>query len=199
MKLRREIFWVVVLLLITGGCKKKEEKGEEMKSEASGVKGAVSAPEKPDVSADKKYTAVIKTTKGEIRVELYPKEAPFSVTNFVMLAEKNFYDGLTFHRVVPDFVVQGGDPTGTGTGGPGYTMPAEIQLPHKEGALAWARLPDTVNPQKRSSGSQFYITHKATPFLDGEYTVFGQTISGMDVVHQIQQGDIIQDIAVTVE
>ncbi|MBI5300208.1 MAG: peptidylprolyl isomerase [Deltaproteobacteria bacterium] len=154
---------------------------------------------------NKKYSAIIKTSKGEIKVDLYAKEAPFSVTNFLQLAKKGFYKGLTFHRVVPGFVIQGGDPTGTGTGGPGYTIPAEIKLPHKEGSLAWARLPETdplgrpVNPEKRSSGSQFYIALAPQPSLDGGYTVFGQTVSGMDVVQKIQRGDTIQDIEIQVE
>jgi cyclophilin family peptidyl-prolyl cis-trans isomerase len=115
------------------------------------------------------------------------------------LAKGGYYNGLTFHRVVPDFVIQGGDPTGTGSGGPGYTIPAEIKLPHKQGAMAWARTGDEVNPERRSSGSQFYITLKATPFLDGAYTVFGQTVTGMDVVEKINQGDVITGIEIKVE
>lgn len=172
---------------------------------ASAASGKWEAPAAPDVAPDKKYFAVIKTPKGEIRVELAAKEAPLSVTNFSQLARKGFYKGLTFHRVVPGFVIQGGDPTATGTGGPGYTLPAEIQLSHKEGSVAWARLPETdpmgkpVNPEKRSSGSQFYIALAPQPSLDGGYTVFGQTVSGMDVVRQIQRGDTIQDIEIQVE
>lgn len=156
-------------------------------------------PAKADVDATKKYVATIKTSKGDIVCELYPKQAPLSVTNFIYLAKNGFYDGLTFHRVVPNFVIQGGDPTATGSGGPGYTIPAEIGLPHKEGALAWARTGDEVNPQRRSSGSQFYITLKATPFLDGGYTVFGQTVGGMDVVKKIEQKDKIEKIEIKVE
>ncbi len=147
-----------------------------------------------EFDVNKKYLAVIKTDKGDITCELYPAKAPLSVTNFIMLAKGGFYNGLTFHRVVPGFVIQGGDPSGTGSGGPGYTIPAEIGLPHLAGALAWARLSDQVNPQRRSSGSQFYITLDKVPFLDGEYTVFGQTIKGMDVVLKIKQGDKIQSI-----
>lgn len=142
----------------------------------------------------KTYLAVIHTTKGDIICELYPEKAPLSVTNFIMLAEGGFYSGLTFHRVVPNFVIQGGDPKGSGSGGPGYTLPAEIKLPHPQGALAWARLPDQFNPLKRSSGSQFYITLEGTPFLDNEYTVFGQTVEGMDIVKKIEMGDVIQSI-----
>lgn len=147
----------------------------------------------------KTYKAVIHTTKGDITVELYPHRAPLSVTNFITLANGGFYDGLTFHRVVSNFVVQGGDPEGTGQGGPGYTVPAEIGLPHTDGALAWARLPDQVNPEKRSSGSQFYITLEEVPYLDGEYTVFGQTLTGQDVTKKIKAGDKIEGIEIVIE
>ena len=154
------------------------------------------APEKPDVDANKKYQAIIKTEKGDITCDLYVKDAPLSVTNFKYLADNDFYKGLTFHRVVPDFVVQGGDPDGTGAGGPGYTIPAEINRKHIKGALAWARTGDEINPERRSSGSQFYITYEPTPFLDNQYTVFGETTDGMDVVNKITQGDKIIDVVV---
>jgi len=146
--------------------------------------------------ASQQVFARIVTSKGEIVCELDPKKAPLSVTNFCQLAEGGFYNNLLFHRVVPNFVIQGGDPEGTGRGGPGYTVPAEIGLKHEKGALAWARLPDQVNPQKRSSGSQFYITLEKVPYLDGEYSVFGQTISGLDVINKIVQGDKILKIEI---
>jgi len=195
-------------MIATVACKSKVPTAEETKAVAEQEKGVAmdigetkkwAEPSKPDVDPAKKYTAIIKTAKGEIVCELYPKEAPLSVTNFKYLADNGFYKGLTFHRVVPDFVIQGGDPAGTGAGGPGYTIPAEIGLKHKKGALAWARTGDEVNPERRSSGSQFYITLEATPFLDGAYTVFGQTISGMDIVKQIRQGDVIESVQVRVE
>jgi len=147
----------------------------------------------------KVYQAVIKTSKGDVVCELNHAKAPLSVTNFIQLAKGGFYNGLTFHRVVPNFVVQGGDPEGTGRGGPGYTVPAEIGLLHEQGALAWARTGNEINPQRRSSGSQFYITLEKTAFLDGEYSVFGQTVSGMDIVKKIQQGDKIQSIEINVK
>ncbi len=156
-------------------------------------------PKAANVDTNKKYTAVIKTSKGDIVCELFAKDAPLSVTNFKYLADGGFYNGLTFHRVEPNFVVQGGDPTATGSGGPGYTIPAEIKKPHPKGALAWARTGDAVNPQRRSSGSQFYITLAATPFLDNQYTVFGQTIQGMDVVGKLQKGDKIESVTVKAE
>jgi len=156
-------------------------------------------PKASTVDVNKKHTAVIKTSKGEMICELFAKEAPLSVTNFKYLSDGGFYNGLTFHRVVPDFVIQGGDPTASGSGGPGYTIPAEIKKPHPKGALAWARTGDEVNPQRRSSGSQFYITLEATPFLDNQYTVFGQVIKGQDVVEKIKATDKIESVTVKAE
>ncbi len=158
-------------------------------------KMAFSEPTEPiKFEIGKTYQAIIQTSKGAITCELYPEQAPLSVTNFITLARGGFYNGLRFHRVVPQFVIQGGDPQGNGTGGPGFTLPAEIGLKHHKGALAWARLPDQINPQKRSSGSQFYITLENIPFLDNEYTVFGQTITGIDIVEKIRAGDTIEKI-----
>lgn len=148
-------------------------------------------PKKSTVDPNKSYQAILKTEKGDIKLELFAKEAPIGVSNFIQLAKGGFYNGLTFHRVEPGFVIQGGDPLGNGTGGPGYTLPAEIGPLHKKGAVAWARTGDAVNPERRSSGSQFYITLEATPFLDGAYSVFGQTIDGMEVVQKIKPGDKI--------
>ncbi len=148
---------------------------------------------------NKTYKAIVHTSKGKITCELFPERAPLSVTNFINLAKNGFYDGLIFHRVVSNFVVQGGDPDGTGQGGPGYTIPAEIGLPHTQGALAWARLPDQVNPEKRSSGSQFYITLEEVSYLDGEYSVFGQTIAGFDIIKKIAAGDKIQRIEIEIQ
>jgi peptidyl-prolyl cis-trans isomerase B (cyclophilin B) len=152
----------------------------------------------------KTYLAVIHTSKGDITCELNYQQAPLSATNFIQLARGGFYNNLKFHRVVPNFVVQGGDPNGTGSGGPGYTISAEIGkgpsgLKHEKGALAWARLPDQVNPQKRSSGSQFYIALEKIPYLDGEYSVFGKTVSGMDVVEKIKQGDTINSVDIVIK
>ncbi len=142
------------------------------------------------------YVATIVTTKGNIVAELY-SDAPLSVNNFVTLAKNGYYDGLAFHRVEPSFVVQGGDPKGDGSGGPGYTVPAEIKHTHPRGALAWARTGDQVNPERRSSGSQFYITLDATEFLDGAYTVFGQVVAGMEVADQIKVGDKITQVDIS--
>jgi len=149
------------------------------------------------IDAKKTYVATITTSKGNIVVSLDANTAPQTVNNFVFLANQGFYDGLTFHRVEPGFVIQGGDPLGTGGGGPGYTVPAEIKLPHVEGAIAMARTSDQVNPKRESSGSQFYITLAPTPFLDGAYTAFGKVTQGMDVVKKIAKGDVIQKIVIS--
>jgi cyclophilin family peptidyl-prolyl cis-trans isomerase len=153
-------------------------------------------PPAMQIDPNRSYVATIVTGKGNIVVALNPQAAPQTVNNFVFLARSGFYDGLTFHRVEPGFVIQGGDPLGTGSGGPGYTLPAEIGLTHVEGAIAMARLPDSANPERNSSGSQFYITLAPTPFLDGAYTVFGQVTEGMDVVKAIEKGDIIETIVI---
>ncbi|MFO7650185.1 MAG: peptidylprolyl isomerase [bacterium] len=122
---------------------------------------------------------------GTMKVKFYTEDAPKNVTNVANNAIKGFYNGLTFHRIVPGFVVQGGDPKGDGTGGPGYTVPAEIKRKHDKGALAMARTGDQVNPRKESSGSQFYLCLAPLPMLDGNYTVIGQIVEGMDVMEKI--------------
>ena len=143
-----------------------------------------------------KQTGVITLEKGgEIRMEFYPADAPKTVENFVTLAKKGFYNGLTFHRVVPDFVVQGGCPKGNGTGGPGYQIKAEFnKQKHLRGTLAMARSQDPD-----SAGSQFYICYGATPHLDGQYTVFGKVVAGMELVDRIKQGDRMTSVAIVEE
>ncbi|HDS30890.1 MAG TPA: peptidylprolyl isomerase [Firmicutes bacterium] len=138
---------------------------------------------KEEVEILKQLTCVLETSKGTIRLKLFPDEAPIHSANFVKLIQDGFYDGLTFHRVIKDFMTQGGDPEGTGTGGPGYNLPAEISLPHSAGSLAAARQGDEVNPMKESSGSQFYMCHttEGVQHLNGQYSVFGQIIEGQDV------------------
>jgi cyclophilin family peptidyl-prolyl cis-trans isomerase len=147
------------------------------------------------IDVNKTYVATIKTNKGNIVVEMYPKDAPQHVNNFVFLARDGFYNNLTFHRVVPGFVIQGGDPLGTGVGGPGYGIAPEIKSKHSKGAIAMARQggPAQTTP---SSGSQFYITLAPQPGLDGDYTVFGQTTQGTDVVDKIAVGDVILSITI---
>ena len=145
------------------------------------------------------HYAIIDTERGTIVLELYPEAAPKTVANFETLVNKGFYNGLTWHRVVPDFVIQGGDPDGTGSGGPGYTVPAEIKEKHLRGSVATARTGDDVNPQRASSGSQFYIYLEPQPGLDGQYTVFGGVIKGMDAVDKIQKGDHMTKITLAKE
>jgi peptidyl-prolyl cis-trans isomerase B (cyclophilin B) len=147
------------------------------------------------------HYAVIDTDRGVIVIELYPAVAPKTVENFETLTKKGFYNGLTFHRVVPGFVVQGGDPKGDGSGGPGYDVPAEISPAekHVRGAVATARLGDAVNPDRKSSGSQFYICLEPQPGLDGQYTVFGGVIEGMAVVDKIQVGDKMKKVTLAAQ
>jgi peptidyl-prolyl cis-trans isomerase B (cyclophilin B) len=163
---------------------------------ASRRANAFSGPAPMWITAASLYTVTILTTRGNIVAELY-RDTPMSTNNFVTLASNGFYDGLKFHRVEPGFVIQGGDPAGNGTGGPGYTIPAEVKHKHTHGALAWARTSDRVNPKRDSSGSQFYIALTDLPQLDGAYTVFGQVIQGMDVIGKVKVGDVIKEINVT--
>jgi len=144
------------------------------------------------MAADTDQVAVVETKFGKIVIEFYDNDAPKTVANFKKLANDKFYDGTTFHRVIPGFMIQGGDPNSKGsdrsthgTGGPGYTVEAEIKMQHKRGTVATARTGGPMNPQKRSSGSQFFINVKDNNFLNGDYTVFGNVISGMDAVDKI--------------
>jgi cyclophilin family peptidyl-prolyl cis-trans isomerase len=135
---------------------------------------------------------VIETSMGNITVQLADDKAPKHSANFRKLAKEGFYVGTTFHRVIPGFMIQGGDPNSKdsdrandGLGGPGYTIDAEIGLPHERGVLAAARQGDALNPQRKSNGSQFYITVAPASFLDGQYSVFGKVVKGMEVVDKI--------------
>jgi peptidyl-prolyl cis-trans isomerase B (cyclophilin B) len=145
------------------------------------------------------HYATLETDRGSIVIELYPGVAPKTVANFEKLSKDGFYNNLTFHRVEPGFVVQGGDPAGNGTGGPGYQVPAEISPTekHLRGTVAMARTSDAVNPERKSSGSQFYICLDPAPFLDGQYTIFGGVVEGMNVVDKIKVGDHIKKVVLT--
>ncbi len=154
------------------------------------------APPAMVIDPKKKYTATLHTDKGDIKVELFAAQAPATVNNFVFLAREGFYDGVTFHRVIPGFMAQGGDPTGTGTGGPGYKFADEFHrdLKHdKPGVLSMA------NAGPNTNGSQFFITHVATPWLDRKHSVFGQVIEGQDVVDKIKQNDVMEKVTVAEE
>jgi peptidyl-prolyl cis-trans isomerase B (cyclophilin B) len=142
----------------------------------------------------KTYAATVKTSRGDIEVDLFAAEAPKTVNNFVFLARDGFYDGLTFHRVIRDFVAQGGCPLGTGTGGPGYKFEDETRgNPHRHevGSLSMA------NAGPNTNGSQFFICHKPQPHLDGKHTVFGKVRKGMDVVLALEQGDFMDKIIIS--
>ena len=146
------------------------------------------------IDPTKKYTATFKTSRGDIVCDLFAKDAPKTVNNFVFLAREKFYDGTVFHRVIPDFMVQGGDPTGSGRGGPGYSFEDEFQNnPHKHqaGTLSMA------NAGANTNGSQFFITHVATKWLDGKHTVFGQVTKGQDIVDAVKQGDQLNSVTVS--
>jgi len=139
------------------------------------------SPADQKLDASKKYTATIETTEGTMTAELYPKIAPQTVNAFVFLARDGFYEGVIFHRVIPGFMIQGGDPTGTGTGGPGYKLKAEFNdIKHDRGVLSMARTSDP-----HSAGSQFFIMHARSPHLDNQYTAFGKVTAGLDVVDKI--------------
>ncbi|MBC2697056.1 MAG: peptidylprolyl isomerase [ANME-2 cluster archaeon] len=138
--------------------------------------------------------AIIETDKGNIVLELFENDAPNTVANFVKLINKGYYNGLKFHRVIPNFMVQGGCPVGNGTGGPGYAIKCEINpKKHLTGTLSMA------HAGKDTGGSQFFITHSPQPHLDGVHTVFGQVIEGMDVVNAIRQGDVMKQVKVVEE
>ena len=138
-------------------------------------------PPEMTIDPEKTYTATINTSLGTIVVEFHPKIAPGHVNSFVFLAREGFYNDVIFHRVIPGFMIQGGDPTGTGTGGPGYQLKAEFnKTKHTRGVLSAARSNDP-----NSAGSQFFLMHKDSPHLDGQYTAFGHIVSGIEVVDKI--------------
>jgi peptidyl-prolyl cis-trans isomerase B (cyclophilin B) len=152
-----------------------------------------SAPPPQTIDTTKAYTATFDTTRGRIVCELFAKDAPKTVNNFVFLAREGFYNGTVFHRVIADFMIQGGDPTGTGRGGPGYKFEDETKNNpnrHARGVLSMA------NAGPNTNGSQFFITHVETPWLDGKHTVFGRVLSGQDVVDSVQQGDTLNSVSI---
>lgn len=152
------------------------------------------SPPEMQIEVDDRYTATIATEKGVIEIELYASVAPRTVNNFVFLAREGFYNGVAFHRVINDFMVQGGDPTGTGRGGPGYRFEDEFDgNPHKHeaGSLSMA------NAGPGTNGSQFFICHAPQPHLNGRHTVFGKVSSGQDVVDAIEQGDTMISVTIS--
>ncbi|CVK21290.1 putative peptidyl-prolyl cis-trans isomerase [Sporomusa paucivorans] len=163
---------VTFLLLFTVGC---------AGSNTGSPKPAEPAPKAPAATTQKNSSALFETSKGNFRLELFEDKAPQTTQNFITLVNKGFYDGLIFHRVIDNFMIQGGDPKGNGTGGPGYKIPDEFHrdLRHDEGVISMA------NAGPNTGGSQFFITLTATPWLDNKHAVFGKVIEGMDVVHAI--------------
>jgi len=152
------------------------------------------APPPMSIDTTKKYTATFETSRGKIVCELFAADAPNTVSNFVFLAKDNFYDGTVFHRVIQDFMIQGGDPTGTGRGGPGYKFADECKgnpNKHQVGSLSMA------NAGPNTNGSQFFITHIVTDWLDGKHTVFGKVTSGQEIVNATQQGDTLKSVTIT--
>jgi len=151
-------------------------------------------PPEMQIDPSKSYQANIETSRGLIELALNPQSAPKTVNNFVFLAQEGYYDGLTFHRVINNFMIQGGDPTGSGAGGPGYKFEDEVKgnpLRHEAGAISMA------NAGPNTNGSQFFITHSPQPHLDGKHTVFGKVIEGKDVVDSIKQGDQIISVEIS--
>ena len=150
-----------------------------------------SAPPPMTLDTSKQYTATIETEKGSIVLELFAKDVSVTVNNFVFLAREGFYDSTTFHRVIPDFMAQAGDPTGTGAGGPGYKFADEFtKHTHASGTLSMA------NAGPNTNGSQFFITYAPQPHLNGHHSVFGQLTEGMDVLKNLVNGDVIERISI---
>ena len=172
------VFVLVTLLLLSCGTPPPEPK-------------TYSAPPPMLIDTTKQYTAIIETEKGNLVLELFASDVPITVNNFVFLAGEGFYDGTTFHRVIPGFMAQGGDPTGTGTGNPGYFFADEFtEHTHIAGALSMA------NSGSNTNGCQFFITYTPQHHLDGKHSVFGQLIEGMDVLQEIRQGDTLTRIVI---
>ena len=151
-----------------------------------------SAPPEMQIDTTKTYVATFDTEKGTLVCELFAADAPVTVNSFVFLAQEGYYDGVTFHRVIPGFMAQGGDPTGTGGGGPGYKFEDEFSSrKHGTGALSMA------NAGPGTNGSQFFITYEPQPHLDGKHSVFGQLTEGMDVLKKLENGDVIKTMTIT--
>ncbi len=192
--MKRKLIVALVLSLTVAACAPSPEPGAPKStpppapSTPPPARKTYSSPPAMVIDPSKKYTAILETGKGKIVIELFAKDVPRTVNNFVFLAREGYYDGTTFHRVIPDFMAQGGDPTGTGTGGPGYRFADEFTAhKHQIGTLSMA------NAGPNTNGSQFFITYVATPFLDGRHSVFGQVTEGMDVLRKIKPRDPSQN------
>lgn len=195
-------------MMVLAGCmasctaeKKEEQKTDVNKDVAS---SAAPADDSTAKAAIKDVRIIIATNKGDIEATIYAPKVPMTSANFLNLAKRGYYNGLKFHRVIPDFMIQGGDPTGTGSGGPGYQFQDETRKDLKHDGPGVFSMANSDNPRAKvpyqnrgtTNGSQIFITHKATPWLDGMHTVFGKVTKGMDVVNSIAAGDIIVSIKV---
>ena len=171
--------------LVLSSCNDKESKS----SEPTG-----GSPESAEPAEITDVNIVLKTSKGDIEAVIYATKTPITAANFLNLAEKDYYDGITFHRVIPNFMIQGGDPEGTGRGGPGYRFADEFDpsLKHTGPGIF-----SMANAGPGTNGSQFFITHVATPHLDGKHSVFGKVTNGQDIVNAIERDDVITDIVIT--
>ncbi len=176
---------VAAASLVLSSCNDKESKS----SEPTG-----GSPESAEPAEITDVNIVLKTSKGDIEAVIYATKTPMTAANFLNLAEKDYYDGITFHRVIPNFMIQGGDPEGTGGGGPGYRFADEFDpsLKHTGPGIF-----SMANAGPGTNGSQFFITHVATPHLDGKHSVFGKVTNGQDIVDAIERDDVITDIVIT--
>jgi len=178
---------LVLVALLSASCA-----GQAPESAPTPKPKTYSAPPPMTIDTSKQYTATIETEKGDLVLELFASDVPVTVNNFVFLAREGFYDGTIFHRVIPGFMAQGGDPTGTGTGTPGYSFADEFtEHTHVTGALSMA------NSGPNTNGCQFFITYAPQPHLDGKHSVFGQLTEGMGVLEKIETGDTL--IRITIE
>ncbi len=201
MNLYKIITLIILSLLVCGPKKSEEVEGEEKKAEMpppplqpGKIKIGLSVKDKKVVLTGKEK-AVIETNKGTFVIKFFPEDAPNTVKNFIRLAEAGFYDGLYFHRYEPDFVIQGGDPLGNGSGDAGYKIKAEFnKRKHLTGTVGMARGEDP-----NSASCQFYITLSPQPHLDGKYTVFGRVVKGMDVVRKLRAGDWMKKVRIVRE
>jgi len=161
-----------------------------------GWRTSLKKPEVATFDKNKTYSVTLATSKGPVRIRMMPDVAPMHVTSFLYLAKIGFFDGLKFHRVIADFMIQTGCPQGTGTGGPGYKFADEF---HKDLRHSGPGILSMANSGPNTNGSQFFITHVPTPHLDGKHSVFGKVLSGQDVVDKIQKGDVMNKVTVSDE